>query len=97
MPGPLPTGSPVCTWDGTRPARVRRSDGVAGLARLGRAQDVVRVDDPVGVALLGEEPLPVGGEVGVDGVAGDDGVEVRGAPVTLGSQHPAEALGLLLT
>ena len=36
------------------------------------------VDDPVGVALLGEEPLPVLGEVGVDGVARDDRVEVRG-------------------
>ena len=34
------------------------------------------------------------GELGVDGVAGDQGVEVRGAAVALGAQHAAEALGL---
>ena len=36
------------------------------------------------------------GEVLVDGVAGDDRVEVRGASVGLGPQQPAEPLGLLL-
>ena len=58
--------------------------------------DVVGVDDPVGVALLGQEPLPVLGEVGVDGVARDDRVEPCGTLVRLGAQQPAEALGLLL-
>ena len=55
--------------------------GVAGTAGLllggvGRPE-VVGVDDPVGVALLGQEALAVGGEVRVDGVAGDDRVEAR--------------------
>jgi len=35
----------------------------------------------------------VGREVGVDGVAGDHGVEVCGAAVALGTQHPPEPLG----
>src|ERR1019366_7655 len=34
-----------------------------------RGQHVVLVDDPVGVALFGQESLTVSGEVGVDGVA----------------------------
>ena len=59
-------------------------------------EEVLRVDDRVGVALLGEEPLPVGGELRVDGVAGDDRVEVRGPAVGLRPQQPAEPLGLLL-
>ena len=53
---------------------------LTGLCASG-GRDVVGVDDPVGVALLGQEPLPVLGEVGVDGVAGDDRVEARGALV----------------
>ena len=73
------------------PAPSRRS----GRSRLGdlAGDDVVGVDDPVRVALLGEEPLPVRGEVLVDGVAGDDGVEARGVPVCLGPQDPARAAG----
>ena len=55
------------------------------------------VDDAVGVPLLGEEPLTVLGEVGIDGVAGDDGVEVGRTAVLLRPQDPAQPLGLLLT
>src|SRR5688500_14983479 len=57
---------------------------------------VAGVDDPVGVPLLGEEALPVLGEVGVDRVARHDGVEVSRAALGLGSQQPAQPLGLLL-
>ena len=70
--------------------------GLRGSGWGGRGQQVARVDDPVGVALLGEEALAVSGEVCVDGVAGDNTVEVRGAPVTLGPQDSAEPLGLFL-
>ena len=66
------------------------------LGGLVEGAEVVGVDDAVGVALLGEEALPVRGEVRVDGVAGDDGVEAGGTSVGLGPEHPAEALGLLL-
>ena len=65
--GALPTGSPVCTWPGTSPAPGGSGQTVSlgrlGSAGLGRVQDVVGVDDAVGVALLGQEPLPVRGEV----------------------------------
>src|SRR5665647_3905260 len=54
-------------------------------------QHVVCVDDPVGVALVGEEALTVSCEVGVDGVARDHAVEVRGAAVDLGPQDSPEA------
>src|SRR5882757_2001419 len=59
-------------------------------------QQVVRVHDPVGVALFGQETLPVCGEVLVDGVPGDHRVEAGLVPVGLGPQHPAEPLRLLL-
>src|SRR5664280_870353 len=52
-----------------------------------RAQDLVRVDDRVGVPLLGQEPLPVRGVVLVQGVARDDRVEVCRPAVDLGPQH----------
>ena len=55
-----------------------------------------RVEDRVAVALLGEEALAVLREVLVDGVAGDERVEVRGQPALLRAQQAAEALGLLL-
>lgn len=57
---------------------------------------VVGIDDPVRVTLFGQKPLPVLREIRVDGVARDDGVEVRGAPIVLGAKHTAESLGLLL-
>src|SRR6185503_3952806 len=69
---------------------------LGGGKRASEDGEVVGVDDPVCVALLGEEPLAVGGEVGVHRVAGDHRVEVRGAAVTLGPEHAAKALGLLL-
>ncbi len=69
--------------------------GLVLLAQLS-ARSSSAVDDPVGVPLLSQEPLPMGGEVLVDGVAGDDGVEVRLVAVGLRAQHAAEALGLLL-
>ena len=58
----------------------------AASAHLGdrRPEDVVGVDDPVRVALLGEEPLPVGGVLGVEGVARDHRVEVGLPAVGLG-------------
>ena len=82
----------------------RRPNSTYGEAQVkaqGEAQstsggEVLGVDDPVGVALLGEEALPVLGELGVDGVAGDDRVEVRGLALGLGAQQPAEPLRLLL-
>ena len=58
--------------------------------------EVLGVDDRVRVTLLGEEPLAVRGELLVDGVPRDHGVEVRRPPVRLGPQDPAEPLGLLL-
>src|SRR5687768_4875607 len=67
-----------------------------GAVDLARAGQVGGVDDRVRVALLGEEALPVGGVLAVEGVAADDGVEVRLPAVGLGPQHPAEPLGLLL-
>ena len=95
LPYPHPPGPHLCAASRRGCGGQTVSLGSVG-GRSAGVQHVVGVDDPVGVALLGEEPLPVGGEVGVDGVAGDDRVEVRGAPVALGPQHPAEALGLLL-
>ncbi len=58
---------------------------------------VIRVHDAVAVALFREEALPVLGEIGVDGVARHDGVEVRRPPVRLGSQNPTESLCFFLT
>ena len=81
-----------------RPERRSTREALDSTARSGGG-DVVGVDDAVGVALLGEEPLPVLGEVRVDGVAGDDRVEAGGTTSpwsALGAQQPAQALGLLL-
>ena len=51
-------------------ARVGEPAGGVLFARCpGRGQDVVSIDDPVGVALFGQESLTMRGEVGVDGVA----------------------------
>ena len=52
-----------------------RTEPVSG----GQLVQRVRVEDRVAVALLGEEALAVLREVLVDGVAGDERVEVRGA------------------
>jgi hypothetical protein len=54
--------------------------------RLLGSEGVFGVHDAVAIALLGEEPLPVGGEVGVDRVTSDHGVEARRDPLRLGSQ-----------
>ena len=59
-------------------------------------EDVVGVDDGVGITLFGQEPLPVRGIVLVDGVAGHHGVEVRGSSTGLRPEHPAQPLRLLL-
>ena len=72
----------------------RRRVGVALVLPL--SQDVVRVDDRVGIALLGQEALPVRGIILVDGVPADHRVEVRAATIGFGAQHPAEPLRLLL-
>ena len=61
-----------------------------------RPQQVIGVDDPISVALLGKKALPVCGVLGVDGVAGDHRVEPGLAPVALRSQQSAQALRLLL-
>ena len=49
------------------------------------SEGVFGVHDAVAVTLLGEEPLPVGCEVGVDRVTSDHGVETRGDSLRLGS------------
>ena len=64
--------------------------------RQGPAQ-VVGVDDPVRVAVLGQKPLPVRGVIGVQGVSRDDRTEVRLTPVALGPQQPSEPPRFLLT
>src|SRR5450631_2281490 len=71
--------------------------GCLGSGRAWRSQHVVRVDDPVGVPLLRQEALTMGGEVGVDGVARDNAVEVRSTPVALWPQDPPQPLSLLLS
>lgn len=58
--------------------------------------DVLGVHDAVGITLLGQEPLPFGGEVLVERVAGNQRVEACGPAVLLGPQEPAQALRLLL-
>ena len=58
--------------------------------------DVVSIHDPVAVALFGQEALAVLGEVRINGVAGDDRVEVRSATIGLRAQYSTEALSLLL-
>src|SRR4029077_13165340 len=69
---------------------------VKSAGRSLRSECVLGVHDAVAIALLGEEPLPVRGEVGVDGVTSDDGVQPRGHSLRLGSQQPSQPLGLLL-
>ncbi len=89
-----PAGGSLTAGDragGRPPARSRATSDV-----LVRRQQLVGVDDPVRVALLGQEALAVRREVLVDGVAGDDRVEARLVPVRLRPQHPAQPLGLLL-
>jgi hypothetical protein len=49
------------------------------------------IGDRIPVPLLGEEELAVGGEGLVDGVAGDEGVEVRLGAVLLGVEDTALA------
>lgn len=77
--------------DGThgRPDSQSRRHGIRADASDGQ---VVRVDDAVGVSLLGEELLVVPREVGVDGFLGHDVVEVGPS----GTREPTEALGILL-
>src|SRR5665648_1083550 len=60
------------------------------------SDQVFCVDDPVGVALLGQEPLPVRREVLVDRVPRDHRVEGRGPAVGLRPHDPAQPLCLLL-
>lgn len=64
---------------GLTPAAYRRA-----LMRPSGGGELVGVEDGVAVALLGEEALPVLGEVLIDGVAGDQGVEVGGQSALLG-------------
>src|SRR5215204_3965558 len=56
----------------------------------GAGELLAGVGDPVGVALLGEEALPVLGELGVDGVARDQRVEAGdlALPVRTGLARP---------
>src|SRR6478672_2304837 len=67
----LSPSGPATLRNSSAPMRSRR----VTLPRLakdrsaGAGRQVARVDDPVGVALFGEEALAVLGEVGVDGVA----------------------------
>src|SRR6478735_4271878 len=82
-------------------SRRRTSCLVTEQAYEGSRSQIGRIHDAIGVALLGEETLPVLGEVGVDGVAADDRVEPRGllgavGSLLLGPQQPTEALRLLL-
>src|SRR4051794_241423 len=90
---PRPKASLTC-WASMPPPCPRRR----GLDRLERrwSRSVVGVADGVGVPLLGQEALAVGGEVGVDGVAADDRVEVRGLALGLRAEQSAEPLRLLL-
>ena len=53
-------------------------------------------DDLVGIPPLGEEELAVVGELLLAGVARNQGEEMGYAPIGLGSQYAAEALGLFL-
>jgi hypothetical protein len=76
----------------------RESFGAAGSVsgQSLSGQCVLGVHDAVAVPLFGEEALPVGREVSVDGVTRHHGIEARGRPLRLGSQQPAKALRLLL-
>jgi hypothetical protein len=81
---------------GSSPPAASTASTASTASPLGRDEDVVAVDDLVGVPLLGQEALPPGREVLVVGVASDDGEEVGLAAVRLGAQDPAEPLRLLL-
>src|SRR5687768_1844629 len=88
--------SPAATYaPGGSGVRGRRGSG-ACRAGSPAGEHVVRVDDRVGVALLGQEALAVRGVLLVEGVAADDAVEVGGPAVLLRAQDAAQALGLLL-
>src|SRR6476660_8924431 len=63
---------------------------------LQRPEKIVGVDDRVRVALFGEEPLAVRRVLRVEGVASDDGVEVRLPTVLLRAQHATQPLRLFL-
>src|SRR4051794_18177798 len=71
----------------------RTSCLVTEQAYEGFGSQIGGIHDAIGVALLGQEALPVLGEVGVDGVAADDRVEASGllgavGSLRLGSQQP---------
>src|SRR5690554_5601202 len=61
-----------------------------------RSRQAVRIQDLVAVALLGEEPLAVLRELLVDGVAGDERVEVGRQPALLRPQEASQPLGFFL-
>src|SRR5699024_6246846 len=92
---------------GRRPLRAhlarRRLRAVLTLTDAGGAQSAVLSRpfspdfDAVAVALLGEEAAALSGEVLIDGVGGDHGVEGRRALILLRTQDPPEPLGFLLT
>src|SRR5688500_4182129 len=69
--------------------RVARSYGL-------RLVQLVRIENVVAIALLGQKELAIVGEIQLLCIARDDRVEVGGAAIGLGSQDAAEALGLLL-
>jgi hypothetical protein len=54
------------------------------------------IGNRVPIPLLGEEELAVGGEGLVDGIAGDEGVEVGLGAIFLRAEDAAEALGFFL-
>src|SRR5699024_4341156 len=84
----------VLTLTDAGPAQTPCSDGGAQSAVLSRPQSPDF--DAVAVALLGEEAAALSGEVLIDGVGGDHGVEGRRALILLRTQDPPEPLGLLL-
>src|SRR5699024_8917118 len=98
---PAPSAPRSSTPDRPRPAGRAQSAlparpvGRAGPAALSRLQSPDF--DGVAVALLGEEAAALSGEVLIDGIGGDHGVEGRRALIVLRTQDPPEPLGLLLT
>src|SRR5699024_7391970 len=94
---PRPAGAP------RRPCRRAPSAAPSRSCSVGRALPAAlsRSQSPdfdgVAVALLGEEAAALSGEVLIDGIGGDHGVEGRRALIVLRTQDPPEPLGLLLT